>query len=358
MRPDLSGRGILLVGDWPPPLGGVSVHMHSLRAACRRAGARVHVIDIGKGQSDAPDVTRATTPATYLRSLAREANAHDTLHLHTNGANVKSWALVLATGLAARALGLHAVLTIHSGHAPTWLSSPQRVLYARLGLAHFDRLISVSSDIAHTLSRMGAWDHRGLIAPAFGPDGLEPGVLPSSAQSFSQNRKPLFSAMLGRGVDYGGLELLDAFSVLVTHLPNAGLVVYGEGCDDDFIRAHPALQTESVITLGSIPRTEALAVVRASDVFVRPSRVDGDAVSVREALALGTRVVATRVGTRPSSVTLCAPKDSSDLSRAMRVGLSSPRPTDVANDGIGLVLQAYKSLDSTPSETPKREAFQ
>jgi len=49
--------------------------------------------------------------------------------------------------------------------------------------------------------------------------------------------------------------------------------------------------------------------VAAADVFVRPTLADGDAISVREALALGRPTVASAVGARPSGALVFAAGD-------------------------------------------------
>jgi glycosyltransferase involved in cell wall biosynthesis len=53
--------------------------------------------------------------------------------------------------------------------------------------------------------------------------------------------------------------------------------------------------------------------MRRSHVFVRATLEDGDSISVREALALGVPVVASRVGTRPPGTILFHPGDVEDM---------------------------------------------
>jgi glycosyltransferase involved in cell wall biosynthesis len=72
-----------------------------------------------------------------------------------------------------------------------------------------------------------------------------------------------------------------------------------------------------VALLGELPRERALAVVAACDVFVRPTLVDGDAVSVREALALGRPVAASAVGARPPQAQLFPAGDAAALTELL-----------------------------------------
>ena len=47
----LQGKKILLVGGYPPPLGGISVHIQALRNKLKKMGARVEVLDLGSKKS-------------------------------------------------------------------------------------------------------------------------------------------------------------------------------------------------------------------------------------------------------------------------------------------------------------------
>lgn len=344
MPRNLEGIRLLIVGDWPPPLGGVSVHVRSLRNAAVKAGAQATVLDLSGERHRHEGVVSTRSEADFLVSLATLAAMHDIVHLHTSGANVKSWALIFATGLVAKTLGADTMLTLHSGHGPRWLSTPARVLSARAALAPYTRLVCVSDEIARHLSRMGVYGNRGLIAPAFGRDGLELAPLPPEAKRVRATHDVVISAMLGRGEDYGGSELIQAFLKFRKHAPNAALVLYGPGATQALLAERPGLAKTPIVCLGEIERAEALGVVKTSDLFVRPTRVDGDAVSVREALSLGTTAVATRVGTRPAGVTLCEPGDPKDLARAMRLALASPPHQTDVGDGIEQVLETYAEL--------------
>jgi glycosyltransferase involved in cell wall biosynthesis len=70
------------------------------------------------------------------------------------------------------------------------------------------------------------------------------------------------------------------------------LVVIGDGPE----RASLAKEAEplgaAATLLGALPRREALAWIRAADVLVHPSAVEAAPTVVREARALGVRVVA------------------------------------------------------------------
>lgn len=357
MPPDLRGARVLIVGDWPPPLGGVSVHVRALRDAAVKAGARATVLDISKGRNSAPGVMPAGTEAGFAARLAGLCAAHDLVHVHTSGANPKSWVLTALVGATARLTRTRAVVTFHSGHGPRYLTTPARAFAARAALAAYDRVVCVNEEISRQLTRIGAAVDRHVVAPAFGREGVEPGQPPKQFERWRKKHRRIVSAMLAPGRDYGAPELFEAFARLRRTLPDASLCVYGPGTDDESTRElAKRFGASPLLRLGQLERTTALGVIRDSDVFVRPTLVDGDAVSVREALALGVPVVATRVGTRPARVRLCEPGDVDGLAKALHAALTEPRedaplPAD-SPDGIDAVLGLYRTLLRRTASAP------
>jgi glycosyltransferase involved in cell wall biosynthesis len=111
-----------------------------------------------------------------------------------------------------------------------------------------------------------------------------------------------------------------------------------------FASAQPLDRAElSAAPLRSLPRPSLLAVMNAVDVFVRPTYFDGDACSVREALALGRKVVATSVGHRPAEVRLVPPGDSQALAQALIASSAEPSVHSPAGgpDGVERILSLY-----------------
>jgi glycogen synthase len=336
---------IALVGNWPPPYGGVSVHVAALAAVLGARGADVRVLDIGQGDHDARGVHPARGAVRYARALARVAVAGRLVHVHTNGANRKSWLVALAGSHARRPGGPRGVVTIHSGLAPAWLAADDR--HARLAAAAcagYGHVIAVSAPIAEALVAAGVPRHRITVLPAFSPSIVGTRIAPARLAAFRAAHAPLFAAAMAPGPTYGVDLLLPAFAAARAELPTAGLVLFGPGTDA------PAFAAPAVLGLGELAHHEALAAIEAADVFVRPTRADGDAVSVREALALGRAVVASAVGHRPDGCLLVPPGDANALADRLVDAVSrpgtraaTPPPLD-APDPFEAILALYASL--------------
>jgi len=324
---------VLLVGDYPPPTGGVATHVEELFHAMRARGALCEVLDIGKGQLPAQGVIPAGSVARFSGLLTSYAARGYRIHVHTSGANPKSWLLAQAAAAAGRLSG-GALITLHSGLGPGWLlENLARRAMARAVLAQFARVIAVSAPIRDALALCGVSGVE--VLPAFSRQFLHPGEPPDGLAALRANAAPLYCAMVAPRAEYGESVLLSAFARARAKLPAAALALYGPGSD--------SVREDGVLGFGELHRERALGLMAASDVFVRPTLSDGDSVSVREALALGLRVVATSVGHRPPEVRLVPPGDVGALADAL-VALAETCPRAAAPAGAVDSLERILSL--------------
>jgi glycosyltransferase involved in cell wall biosynthesis len=154
----------------------------------------------------------------------------------------------------------------------------------------------------------------------------------------------LIASALAPGPEYGAAVLLDAFALVRARRPDAGLVVYGPGTRAPALAAAVRARglAGSVHHLGELPRDRALAVVAAADLFIRPTLADGDAISVREALALGRPVVASAVGARPSEAALFPPGDAVACAEQVFQTLAKQLPSNTPRvDCLPTLLHLY-----------------
>jgi glycosyltransferase involved in cell wall biosynthesis len=338
---------ILLVGDFPPPGGGVATHVEELFRAVRVRGGECEVLDIGNGQLPAQGVTPAGNVARFAALLASRSARGFRIHLHTSCANPKSLALISVCAAAGRATRLPPIVSLHSGLCPAWLAeSSARRLLARTVLRQFGRVIAVSEEIRAAIGIPEA-----EIIPAFSAEFLYPGAPPPGLTNLRKRASPLFCAMVTPRPEYGLPVLLTAFDRVRVAMPAAALGLYGTATE--------GVKAPGVFGFGELDRPQGLALIAACDVFVRPTLADGDSVSVREALALGRVVIATRVGNRPPDVRLVPPADSDALAAEMIAAAGAARPVQpvrAPQDGLPRILKLYGWSAPTPRpQTPARE---
>lgn len=336
---------VLLVGDYPPPHGGVAVHVQQLHRYLREHGVEARVLDIGKGGRPAPDVFPVRGVARFGSRLAGFLADGWTVHVHTSGNNPKSWLLAAVAGVpwprAPR------VVTLHSGLLPDYLAaSPARRALARAALAGYSRVVAVSEAVKGALVSCGVPAGKVLVHPAFCASQVRPGPVPETVEAVRARRRPLLVMAHHPSPVYGRGLMFRALRRLAEAWPDVGLALFGPGTrtpefDRDVREAGVARFIED---LGELEHPEALALLSRGDAFIRPTTHDGDSISVREALALGIPCVASDVCQRPEGTFLFKAGDAEDLARRVRRALSEG-PARVAMPDAGpVMLRLYGEL--------------
>src|SRR5438477_10202011 len=93
---------VLFVGPYPPPHGGISVHVWSAHALRKRAGHQSSVLNIDPRAPESNAYIKISSARDLTRELVRHVVNDWVLHVHTNGHNAKSWTIALACGLASQ----------------------------------------------------------------------------------------------------------------------------------------------------------------------------------------------------------------------------------------------------------------
>ncbi len=141
----------------------------------------------------------------------------------------------------------------------------------------------------------------------------------------------LFTAsrlVLSRGVE-------DAIGALEYLPPHVKLLIAGDGEDMEKLEhiAHGLNLAERVIFAGHVSHRELPALLHISDVFVRPSLIEGMGSAFIEAFAAGVPVVATAVGGIPDFLTdgitgvFCEARDPKSVAAAVKRYIEDPALT-------------------------------
>ena len=314
---------VLLVGDYPPPYGGVSTQIAELQRRLSGApGYTCRVLDIGASRRlRRPECLPTRNALEFAGRLLGDVVGGGIVHLHTNGHNVKSWLVCLACACMGLLGGRRTVVSIGSGAAPAFVGAargPTRILI-RAALGLMGVVICRNESMRRVLMALGVRPEKITILPGF--YGVSRDVLPeipAEIAAFLQRHAPVVVALAERGPEYGISLLLEAAAHLRSRYPDFGVVLIGRGSTD-----LPG-GIGYVLRVGELPHELVLSVMRKGNVFVRPTLYDGDASSVREALVLGVPVVASDTDFRPEGVVLFRRGDVDDLVNALTRALQGP----------------------------------
>jgi glycosyltransferase involved in cell wall biosynthesis len=232
------------------------------------------------------------------------------------------------------------MLTIHSGMSPAYLDGARTARLLAWAASRFYRhIIAVNSEIGDALRSLPVPGERIEILPAFFPTSPTRRNLPVGFDAWARDHNPVISTALFFRPEYGFGLLVQSLSELRQKHPRLGCVVMGDS------ESRPEGLEQHIYAIGDVSHESCLAVIARSDIFVRPTFSDGDAISVREAIALGTPVVASDVVGRPTGTLCFKTGDPTDLASKMDSLLSGAdplrSPSEPAKDGIHRLLELY-----------------
>jgi glycogen synthase len=344
---------VLQLGPYPPPEGGVSRNMLAIRDELAAGGHECTIIATTRSTEvrHDPRVLRPRSPLALIKLL--RSIDYDVLHVHIGGSITRR---VLAMAFACSALGRGpSVLTLHSGgYSQTREAGSARPFSIRgFIFRRIDRVIAVNERLADVLRRYGVPAERvRTIQPYTLKKPDEDVEIPATLREFYANHGPLLLAVGGLEPDYDPLFQIAAMRAVLADCPGAGLMIVGDGSMRGEVERAAASSGygEHICLAGNTEHAVTLHLIRDADVLLRTTLFDGDAISIREALFLGTPVIATDNGMRPDGVQLIERGDADGLVELVkqtsgREKGENPAPPDDTNN-IAVILAIYDELAS------------
>jgi glycosyltransferase involved in cell wall biosynthesis len=133
-----------------------------------------------------------------------------------------------------------------------------------------------------------------------------PGDSDSLKKQFDLPPQAIVCTGIGRLVPQKGFDLLiEAFAKIASQIPDVYCLIIGEGDDKEKLTAQIRLAglEKRIRLLGYQDRSEAMSILKSSDIFVMPSRYEGTPIALLEAAALRRPILAACAGGIPELVT-------------------------------------------------------
>ncbi|MBA3877576.1 MAG: hypothetical protein C0498_11720 [Anaerolinea sp.] len=336
--------------------GGAQEHVHNLLSRIDRDRYDVSVCSLSPG-SAVRKLERAGIPICVIDIPDDEAAiegvaAHlaairaDVVHNHMYRAEVvgtqAAWRVAEA--------GLPRPYVVGTVHSSRVRSDEDRALVRRL-TPRMDHLIAVSTSIVHKIAdegRVGApvtLIYNGVDLERY--DHQEPCCTLREEYGLPAEG-PMVGVVARLEAEKGHPTLLDAWPHVLAELPDATLLVVGEGSRHEALQAQAEALgiSRSVVFTGR--RDDVPAVTAALDVAVLPSYREAQGLTILEAMALSRPVVASNVGGIPEMIEdgrtglLVPPHDPGALATAIsRLLRDHPLADTLARAGHDLVHERF-----------------
>jgi len=223
--------------------------------------------------------------------------------------------------------GRKVVMTLHNQRAggEMWRRAPRLERRASRWLLRHPRVrwVAVSREVRRQLVEMGADPAVITVAPAYIPPRADADAssLPAHVRDFLDAHAPVVSTYAwkltidAQGIDlYGFDHCIEMIRVLRADFPGIGLAISLPQIADigyfrDLQARVAAAGLQDHVLFITEPLDDVQLLWQASDLFVRATNTDGDAVAVREALGLRVSVVASDASARPDGTVLFKTRD-------------------------------------------------
>jgi glycosyltransferase involved in cell wall biosynthesis len=321
---------VALIGAYPPPYGGVSIHIQRLQGLLSSNGAQAVVYDLSPYLKKTEGVVNLSKAKSWPRFFS---STEDIIHIHSSGASLKK---MLSSLVLFKFRGKKVIITYHTLRYNiehfNWFKRKSMQIMCRI-VSHY---IAVSPEIKATLLSLGAKPEGISVIPAFLPPATrqqEIEEIPQGIWDFIESHYPIVSAnaykiRFYKNQDLYGIDMcIDLCASLQNDYPQVGLVfcLPDIGVYEYFNKMRQRI-TEKGIENNFLFVTQPYSfypILMKSHIFVRPTNTDGDAVSLREALYFKVPSVASDAVPRPEGTILFENRDINDFTLKVREVLAN-----------------------------------
>lgn len=286
---------ILLVGSFPPPVGGVSIHCQRLYLALGELGFNLKFL-------------QARSILSNLQSFLRFRSRANVIHIHVSS----SFALSLYVFAALLLTRAEVLITIHSNYIRSRSIIEQILL--DLSIAYSHRVIVLNQDsynqvlklneatilstsfIPYNIPERGSQGYLGLSYFCLSNDSKSTASL---SQPFINEYSKVVSTTAWKLVYDNDLELYGVSDIidLSKSFPSVLFVVSDPSREHLDLAERRSLFYQNVIYI--VEPHRFVDVLSFSDLFIRNTTTDGDSISIRESLYMGVPVAASASVDRP-----------------------------------------------------------
>lgn len=337
-------------GTYPPPVGGVTIHIKRLFHRTREKGSFNIIMKNFLGSTHRPEDGIYKVHFAVLEFVKLLFVRRRIIHLHTK--HILTWLSFRIFGF--RHIG---ILTLHSQELRRSYSGLRESI-TKLFLKKIKYILINDPNFSNVLSeKYNINSEKIIVIPAFIPPIKEEAShIPDKMLQFRGKHKFLISANawqleLQNNTDLYGFDLLiELIRILREKGYNAGLIfcLPVPGNDAYFkklIKRIDLYNLNENIMIWSDSNPSGYEIWKLSDLFIRPTITDMEGISVKEALSIGTPVIASDVCPRPSQAVIFENRNFEQLTQLTESILNKPPLIRFKEEnGLSRIWRCYQSV--------------
>ncbi len=321
MSQQITKPKISLIGPYPPPYGGIAIHIKRLKEQLEERGYECIVYELGRHEPTERNVIRIKKVKRWLLRYFLFAK-ENVIHFHN-----PDWRMRVIMGK----MGMWGKKTIISIHGESLNDSLKgggwfRKQIIKFGLKHTSFVIAVNPKIEELALALGVKPECVKVIPSFIPPTIkkeEIAEIPQEVWRFIDNHSPIVSANAFKIAFYNNQDLygidmcINLCANLKQEYPKVGFVFCLPDIGDyEYFNKMKQRIKESGIEDNFFFQTKPCQfypILMKSNVFVRPTNTDGYGVSIAEAIYFKVPSIASNVCRRPEGTILFKSRDINDF---------------------------------------------
>lgn len=349
---------IALIGPYPPPYGGVSIYIQRLKRRLEEEGIKYLAYDtsgIHEGVKNTVNIRMVKKRFFGYFFVPKE----NIVHLQCSEYSPK----FLFKAVLLALFGKKVIITYHNWRREIKYVGLLGKLLVELASKFISCFIAVGPHIRRNLINLGFNPERIEIIPAYiTPSVREEDInaIPENIWNFIDSHSPVISANASRidfynNQDRYGIDMcIDLCANLKREYPKIGFVFCLPDIGDHsyFHKMKRRIKGKAIEKnfLFQTKTYQFYPILIKSDVFVRPTNLDGDAISIREALYFKIPSVASDVCWRPEGTILFKSRDTDDFISKIKDVLNNYErykrclDTVAQQNNAKKVIEVYQSL--------------
>lgn len=356
-------KNVLIIGPIAPPFGGVSVHILRLTELLKDDFV-FDFVDESKNRKNDYFNLRSFNLIKYLRKIKKA----DVIYINSGKSSLRIFHLLLGNFFSKKI-----ILTLHS--FPKRKSKYLKLFTNRIyQLAKKTVIVNPDFKKDLVLSK-----DKLLVKEAFIPPLIEnEPALPEYISEWISNRKMQGDTIMCANASslqtfnnedlYGidlCIEVCKQLKKANKHICYVFVVSSIENNKEQFLQYRKQIEVlnlqDNFLLINE--KLSFVRLIQESDIVLRATNTDGDALTVREALFLGKPVIASDVVKRPQGVSLFKNRDSKDLQLKLINLIESncyeSEPVIINSDSREQLKEFYFNLfESNPTKNKKFETFE
>lgn len=342
----MKNKKILFIGPVPPPFGGISIHIKRLSTLLEN-DFEIDFIDEANPAKPGYFNIRSKNPFGYIKKIA----ASNLIYIHSGNHILRMFHILLS-----KLFFKKIILTLHAYpfDKKLLMKKTEEFIYKQA-----DKIILVNENL---FSKIKLPEKKCVVQNAFLPPVMEtevdlPDKIITEITKMKDDGKTILVANawqleIFKGEDLYGLDMcIEAISNLKRMNVKAGFIFNVSSTDKlkDVYLNYQAKIIELGLKDDFILINEKLSFVKLiekTDIVLRPTNTDGDALTVREAIYLGKPVVASDVIDRPAGTILFKNRDVADLTDKLSdvINKNLYKGNKNTNESANTYYEIYKNL--------------